>query len=421
MDVQMVGIDHSRASVGQREAFSFTRHRIAELMTQWKKTELFSGCVLLSTCNRTELWVSGKREDIDLQQLLLDASGVKADQAEGLFLCRREHEAMEHLFQLVCGLKSRIYGEDQIISQIRESLERSRTVRCNDMAIEKLFQTAIAAGKSVKERVKPGAAHPSAAGSCLQLLQQRFGTVKELPCLVIGNGQMGKLTALTLAKAGARVSMTLRKQFHGTDRQDSVFVRGCRMIEFEQRLTGIQQYRAVISATASPHYTVRAGELNRLQFQNCIWIDMAVPRDLEPAIGDISGIELYDMDRLGDESRRQDTERMEKEALVILKEYEEKLERWFRFREHTEQVKHIAALTGEDAGRRMPRQTPASLRSHTESSTEKAVRKILFGLRETLPQEHWEACFNALIQAAEKETVKTGSRRQQKERKLEKA
>ncbi|MCQ4636377.1 glutamyl-tRNA reductase [Anaerovorax odorimutans] len=405
MDIRMIGIDHQNASIRQREALAFTKSQARRALCQWKAEGAFSGGLLLSTCNRTELWVSGS--EADLGKLLCDTKGLNQDHYAQLFILRSGEEAVLHLLQLICGLKSRIYGEDQILSQVREALEAARDCKTDDTVIEKLFQTAISAGKRVKTQVRIETADPSAARNAVLLLKEKLGGLEGVPCLVIGNGQMGKLAANALTDSGAQVTMTLRKKMHGQEAQESIIPEGCEMIDYEERLDGLERYRAVISATLSPHFTIRKDQIEGKRFLPSLWIDMAVPRDIDPAAADLQGIELYDMDRLGDSYSGKRNEASLRKAMEILEEYKKELERWFSFRQHVDTVKHLSAVTAEDACKRMEKLS-------AEEAVDHAVEKLLFGLRDTLPEELWESCLSALTESARRDTLKTGKARWEK-------
>lgn len=419
MDIVMIGIDHEKAPIKAREIFSFTRVQAKKALENWKTGGMISGGLLLSTCNRTELWISGAKEGVLPEHLLCNAKNVEESAYKDYFVCRRGGEAVSHLLQLICGLKSRIYGEDQIVSQVREGLEISRLADCDDMIIEKVFQSAVSAAKKVKTQVRLQTADPSAARNTLLLLKEKLGSVKNLSCLIIGNGQMGKLVANVLVESGAQVTMTLRKKFHGKAEQDSIIPDGCHMIDYEDRHQHIDQYKAVISATISPHFTVKLEDVEGKTFDNVIWIDMAVPRDMEAEIGQYPGIDLYDMDRLGDVHMEQAQDQSLGEAMEILQGYEDELERWFAFRQHVGLIKEISFLTTNDIGKRIDKQISqlcdadcgGQIKETIETASEKAVEKLLFGLRDTLDRRQWEACLAALEQSAQRDTLKTGDRK----------
>lgn len=413
----MIGIDHQNASIEEREAFAFTKAQTMRALDSFRKSGAFEGCLLLSTCNRTELWASTGERDTDLLPFLCEEKGLSPRDWDGIAVKRQGSEAVTHLLQLICGLKSRIYGENQIISQIREALELSRKAGCSDMVIEKLFQTAVSAGKKVKTQVKIETADPSAARNAVILLKEKAGSLEELPCLIIGNGQMGRLVANALTEAGARVTMTLRRRVHGSQIQGSVIPKRCRMIDYDDRLKNLESYRAVISATLSPHFTIRQEDLSGKTFSSAVWIDMAVPRDIDEKIGEIPGISLYNMDSLGDAHTEKKLEKALRESMEILEEYREKLEKWFAFRENVELVKSISQVTTEDAFKRLEKPVSRALGRENgdreiyasiETAVDKAVEKLLFGLRDTLPRQDWKTCLAALKESALRDTLKTG-------------
>ncbi len=409
IDIRMAGIDHERASVEQRETLAFTKHQAAAAVKQWTEMYRLFGCLLLSTCNRTELWISGSA-GVDAFSLICESKGVEPKQYRELEIHRQGEEAVEHLMLMTCGLKSRIRGEDQILSQVREALETARTCGCTDRVIEKVFQMAIAAGKKVKTKVRLQKAEPSAAGNAVLLLKEKLGELKDVPCLIIGNGQMGKLTANKLTAAGAHVTMTLRKKMHGNSPQESVIPAGCRMIQYEDRFKELESYKAVISATLSPHFTITADVVSDMRPEG-IWIDMAVPRDIEPAAGKLPGVTLYDMDDLGGPERETGCSESVIEAEQILESYKKELERWFAFRRYAESIRKLAEKTAEDACKRIGKSLIEKEGANTQGAVCRAVEKLLFGLRDTLPEESWEDCFAALESSALRDTLKTGERK----------
>ncbi|WP_130863018.1 glutamyl-tRNA reductase [Bacilliculturomica massiliensis] len=420
MNISMIGIDHSRASVAYRELFSFTRAQAAAAMKRIRDEFAVDGCLLLSTCNRTELWISGEAgRRISPYDMLCEVKGIDKSQYGAYFVERRDGEAVDHLFQLSCGLASRLFGEDQIISQVREALVHCRECGCDDMVIEKLFQSAIAAAKKVKSTVRITAADQSTAVSSLELLKNRMGSLKGVRCLVIGNGQMGRLIANALVDQGACVSMTLRKRIHGREEQGSIVPEGCRMVPYEDRIAELTDSQVVISATLSPHYTIHKTDIEGMKLpEQRIWLDLAVPRDIDPRIGEMEGFHVYDIDSLSDGSMGTASETAVRRALEILEDHAAELERWFAFREEVPQVKKITELAAEDVMDRLSGtmreltvsdDAVAELSDSIYTAAEKSVGKILYGLRETLTPELWEVCMDALVRAAQKDTLKTGS------------
>ena len=173
MSIQMLGIDHMKASIDVRTVFSFTKKAIGETLEKWKEHPQIAGCVILSTCNRMEIWVSSVEEELDLYDLLCQEKKVDPKEYEEYVVCRREGEAVQHLFELACGLQSRILGEDQIITQVKDALTLARDQYATDNVLEVLFRMAVTAAKKVKTEVTLSDANSSAIHKAVQELKEQ--------------------------------------------------------------------------------------------------------------------------------------------------------------------------------------------------------------------------------------------------------
>lgn len=152
MDISMTGIDFQKAGISNRELFSFTKSSAIQAVQKALVLSGADGCILLSTCNRTELWLSGSPA-LSPYLTLCRLKGIQPERYASLFVHRFSNQAIRHLFELSCGLKSQIFGEDQIITQVKQALFLSREAGCTGTVLEKLFQYAITASKRVKSEV----------------------------------------------------------------------------------------------------------------------------------------------------------------------------------------------------------------------------------------------------------------------------
>lgn len=424
LQIKMVGIDHNKASIEYRELFSFTKSDAIDAMKKLKSKYRIGGCIILSTCNRTELWLSGEFEEegvalekLSPYEMLCDLKGVDPSHYQELFIERQGEAAAFHLLKLTSGMDSKIFGEDQIISQVREGMILSRKNKCIDMVLEKVFQTAIGAAKKVKSQVQLGAVDGSTALQAISLLKDKLGDLKDVSCFIIGNGQMGKLTATALIEEGAKVKMTLRKKIHGEKSTESMVLEDCKMIPYENRIQELANSDVVISATRSPHHTLKKSEVEGfLNKKQSIWIDMAVPRDIEPTIDTLDGITIIDIDHLGG-GRNQiyNTQAMET-SIKILEEYLTELMKWFAFLERVPEIQRIIKLSVEDVTKRicpliddmdLQGNEKKKLQMDMEKAVEKTMGKLLFGLKDTLRDSLWQECLEAMNRAARKDTLKS--------------
>lgn len=400
MNIKMAGIDHSRAGVETRELFSFTRSAAEKAMKQVREEFGAAGCIILSTCNRTEIWLDGVEEQNPLD-ILCRVKGVDSEKFQEVVMVRQSDEAVKHLLKTACGMNSRLFGEDQIITQIGDAADFAREIKTSGPVLDTLFRTAVTAAKKVKTEVRLTAVHRGAAESTVELLQKEWGTLNEKKILVIGNGAMGRLTAEKVMACGARVSMTLRQYKHG----GAAVPEGCEAISYENRYAVMEQADAVISATASPHYTVHAGSVASLHHIPTIFVDLAVPRDIEPIVANMPGVRVWDIDQLGFSGPEASNEAAMAQAEEILREYQDEFQKWYHFREVVPYIQQISRKAAVDMGERMekcvhtlhlPPEQQKKLWEQIDHHAEKTVAHLLFGLRETLSPELLRDCLTAL-------------------------
>lgn len=328
MNIMMAGIDYSMAGIEIREKFSFSKERQKVLYQKIMGTAGIHGAVLISTCNRTELYLSvGKDCYQDPFELLCAAAGIEVQQYVGLYRVRRGREAFAHLCRLACGLQSQILGEDQIITQVKESLVMARQARAADGQLEVMFRTAVTAAKKIKTTVRFSRADQSVAHWTLRILNTHPAKPKRI--LVIGNGQVGRLVAATLIQHGFQVCMTLRQYRHGRIEE----IAGVTSMDYAQRYEHLPDFDAVVSATLSQHCTMERARLMGMARVPRVMIDLALPRDIEPAVGELEGVTLYNIDTIGSDKVRQDNTLQLEKVERIIEHYRAAFQRWIEYKE----------------------------------------------------------------------------------------
>ena len=294
MNIVMSGLEHSLEPIQLRERLSFTKLQTAEMIGKIYDFPYISGCVLLSTCNRTELYLSCT-EEVNPGELLCKAAGMEYTQYQQMFVTHSGHQAVQHLMEVSAGLRSRIWGEDQIISQVRDAVSIARQAHTTDPVLETLFRFAISAGKEVRTKARLTAVSSSAASMAVALIKEKLGPLTHKKAIVIGNGEMGRLAASLLQKEGCDVLVTLRSYRHG----ETIVPPGCGVVPYDERMQHMNGIDILISATTSPHYTVSADQLSSLSHPPVIAVDLAIPRDIQPEAGNLLGLSLYNIDDLG--------------------------------------------------------------------------------------------------------------------------
>lgn len=402
MGIRMLGIDHNLAPVDVRAVFAFTKKSAAAAMERLKKEAKVEGCVILSTCNRMEIWVSVPEEwNGSLLEELCKIKQVDPTEFGGYFVEREGEEAVSHLFHLTCGLKSMILAEDQIISQVRDAHALARENYATDSVLEVLFRKAVTAAKKVKTDVVFTRASETSMDRAVAMLEHQGFSLKGRKCMVIGNGEMGKLAALTLAGKGADVTVTVRQYRSGVVQ----IPRGCSRIDYGERMELFPKCDLVVSATASPNYTIRMELLENCPLEHpVILIDLAVPRDIEPEIGELPQVTLYNIDdfRTGDDTDNADAY---EKAEYILREEMEEFYAWANGRDLIPRIQTIQQDAVTDLNLRIQKiirklpmedEEQKALMKSIDTAAGKVVGKMMFGLRDFLERDSFVACMDGL-------------------------
>ena len=404
MSISMVGIDYNKASVDVRAQFSFTKKNAAAAMEKLKETPGILGCVILSTCNRMEIWASTQEEwEGSLFEFLCEEKGKNPEEFRRYFVEREEGEAIEHLFYLTSGLKSQILAEDQIITQVKDALSMARDVYCTDNVLEVLFRMAVTAAKRVKTEVVFSRGNSSVIHQAIQKLREAGYSLDGITCMVIGNGEMGKVAALALAEAGAHVTVTVRQYRSGI----VSIPKGCDRINYGERMEFFPSCDLVVSATASPNFTLTKELIQQAKKgeKQQILIDLAVPRDIEPSVKEIEGMTLYDIDSFKIDTNSLELQESMQKAALILKEQMEDFYCWYDGRSLIPRIQDIQAEAVQDLNLRILkilRKTPMededreNLLNAIDPAAGKVVSKMMFGLRDTLEKEEFLNCVEGL-------------------------
>lgn len=327
MNIVMAGIDYSMAGIDTRQQFSFTKNRQQQVLCTLCQGPGILGAVLLATCNRTELYLSceeGLRPDPFA--LLCQAAGIEFAACRGLYKVRRDEECFRHLCRLSCGALSQIWGEDQIITQVKNAIVFAREQQCADSVLEVLFRNAVTAAKRIKTEIRFTKSENSVATKTLDALLRQQPRARSV--LVIGNGEVGRLVAETLVGRGFAVSMTLRQYKYSQVQVPQ----GVQAFDYAQRYERMAAFDAVVSATLSPHCTVEGDSFAALPRRPGLLIDLAVPRDIDPACARHPGVTLLDIDTLSGDAIREDHELTLMQIDVIIGKYHRDFLKWERFR-----------------------------------------------------------------------------------------
>ena len=319
----VLSISHRQAPVEIRKQFSFDREQTRRFLSRMKEEPGVWGSVLVSTCNRTEVYFSGERKAVDaVQELLAGEMAADIRLLRRFFRIYQGQKAAEHLFRVTGGLDSMVLGEDEILGQIRTAYNTAREEQSADYYINALFQRALKSAKRIKTETCLSKSSVSIATlSAAQAVQFREGEKKVL--LLGATGQMGSLIAKNLSgRKDIRLFAAVRR------RCPAVLMENAAQIAYGERYSYIDQADIVISATASPHYTItyeacRAAVKTQ---KHRLFLDIAVPNDIDPDIALLEGAQLRNIDyfqKIANEHMNQKEEGLLQAERLIEKEREE--------------------------------------------------------------------------------------------------
>lgn len=402
MGIQMIGIDHKTAVIDIRTIFSFTKKRMEEALEKLGLVQGIEGCVMLSTCNRMELWVSaGDEFQGDIYELLCEIREVSPEKYRKYFTFRKGRDAVHHLFRLTGGLESRILGEDQIVTQVGEALTFAREKYAVDSVLETLFRQAVTAAKKVKTDVELTATDQSVVRVAIQMLKQQGMTFDGKKCMVIGNGMMGKLAATLLCEEGADVTVTVRQYRSGMVE----IPRGCKRIDYGERMSLFGSCDYVLSATVSPNYTLQTDLVEQELQHPTVLIDLAVPRDIDPNVRNLPGVTLYDIDYFREEACSAEQKAAVAEAEKCFEAQMEEFYDWYEGRDLFPRIQKIKEEAAADLEVRLTKKLShlpieESERKNLEKdilqASMRAVNKMMFGLRGNVSNRTFLECLDGL-------------------------
>ena len=372
-------------------------------MERLKEDRDILGCIILSTCNRMEIWASVQEDwEGSLLSFLCREKEVPEEEYREYFITREGREAVEHLFYLTSGLKSQILAEDQIITQVKDALTLSRDAYCTDGVLEVLFRMAVTAAKKVKTEVVFSRANTSVIHQAIDRLENQGFSIQGKTCMVIGNGEMGKVTALALKEAGADVTVTVRQYRSGI----VTIPQGCERINYGDRMELLPKCDLVVSATASPNCTITKELFENAEVpHHVILIDLAVPRDIDPEVGELQNVTLYDIDSFKIDAASPRLRASMQKAGAILDEQMSEFYNWFSGRDVFPRIQDIKTEAVEDLNARILKilkKTPMEdsdrekLLKAIDTAAGKVVNKMIFGLRDSLEQDAFMECVAGL-------------------------
>jgi glutamyl-tRNA reductase len=298
-----LGISHKTAPVALRERVAFSGAEADRFLRAATEDPAVNEAVAISTCNRTEFYLvvgDAVAAESRVLALLAKRAGIRPTELAEVIYSPRNCDAARQLYRVTSGLESMIVGEHEVQGQVKRSYEAALAAGTTGPLTNRLFTAALQTGKRVRTETEIAANHVSISSAAVELAQDLLGDLAGRPVVIIGAGETSELTARALAERGVTTVFVANRH---ADRARSVAERfGGRVISLDRLPNQLERADIVLSSTSSPEPIVGQDELELVMrtrpLRPLLLIDIAVPRDIDPACGDIPGVTLRDIDDL---------------------------------------------------------------------------------------------------------------------------
>ena len=342
MTISVIGLNHKSANIDIREKFSFTADNAALLLRRIKKVRDILEVIVVSTCNRTEIYCESANGSDDIKNWLLSEKEYKSF-ARHLYV-HQEEDAIEHLFKVVAGLDSMVIGESEVLGQVKTAYKIALDNKSIDGKLKRLFEYSFSVAKNVRTNTDIGGNAISFMYTSILLIKKIFSTVEEKKCLLIGAGEMTEL-ALKYLKSNNVNDITIcnRKEEKG---KKLALENSCRYSNLNNLSTIIHDYDVIITSTSSSLPLIGKGNIEnaliRRNNDSIVIIDLGVPRDVESQIKTLDNVYLYTIDDLGQiiEKNYKIREKSIKDAEEIIKFKIVEYKNWLSENNSTEIIKN---------------------------------------------------------------------------------
>ena len=300
MTLLLIGVNHKTAPIEVRERIAISHEDLPETTRALAAVPGVAECMIVSTCNRVEILAAVESPAVDVASFLHRHFGLDPALLAPHLYEHRDQEAVRHLFRVAASLDSMVVGEPQILGQVKEAFAVARASGTVGGQLEHLMQSTFAAAKKVRTETEIGSNSVSIASVAVELARKIFGSLQGRTVFLVGAGKMSELAARHLVQQGAGAILVTNRTQERARLMAEAFAG--QVIPFEEIYEAASQADIVISSTGAPHPIFRREHgqafLHRRRNRPMFFIDIAVPRDVDPLMGELEGIFVYDIDDL---------------------------------------------------------------------------------------------------------------------------
>jgi len=390
MKIVAVGLNHKSASIDIREKLYFSTEQITQALTKLKQRFTEAEFVLLSTCNRVELYCAGKRsEGIDHEQIaqfLSEFHKVDMNDFRELLYVHTDEDAARHLLTVASGLDSMVLGEDQILGQVKESYKLACEAKSTGKILNRLFHSAFFTSKKVHADTSVSDGRISVAGVAVELAKKLFSDMSQSKTIVIGAGEMGELLVKHLLHVSCSDITVINRSYN----RGSIIAqrRGIKAAKWSQLNKSLKSADIIISSVSTEDYLFDKKSFQKIidkrQEKALLIIDISVPRNFEPAVNEIKNVHLYSIDELSGVAKENLNARQEDitRGMQIISEKTNDFMNWFGAREIGPLIGQMKEQFGQISRNELERfftgkRQEASCKEVLETMVNRIVNKLL--------------------------------------------
>ena len=298
-----LGVNHQTASVELREQIAFNPEKLSALLAEQSQHPELNDLVVVSTCNRTEVYAMSEHPE-QVLDWLAHVNGIDVQQLSRHVYRYENAQAVSHLMRVASGLDSLMLGEPQILGQVKTALALAKDSHTVSQQLNRIFEYAFYAAKRVRSETAVGSHAVSMGYAVAQLALQVFSHPEKLTVMVVAAGEMNSLVAKHLAEMGvAKIIICNRTRARAETLAQEIAHRvEVEIIEFDQLAANLHRADVISSCTGSLHQVIAYPEvkaaLKKRRYQQMLLVDLAVPRDIDPKIENLDGVYLYGVDDL---------------------------------------------------------------------------------------------------------------------------
>lgn len=301
MNLLVVGVNHKTAPVELREKLAVQPSKLEEVLNSLRRLAGIQEAVVLSTCNRVEIYAASSEVEASedtLRKFLAQHLGI-ADLGRAIY-AYRDSDTVRHLFRVATGLDSMVVGENEILGQVKFAYQAALNVQTTGKLTNILFQRSLYVGKTIRTHTALSQGATSVGGVAVLLAERIFGSLQETPVMIVGAGKMAEVAVRHLASQKVPCVLVANRTFERA--QELARQIGGEAIRFEEALERLGQVDIVITSTACPVAFITAEHVKKAfpfrHGRSLFFIDIAVPRNVDPAIHGLDNVYVYNVDDL---------------------------------------------------------------------------------------------------------------------------